>query len=177
MRAESRRLADLRDPVTVITAVGDTFAALDAELERIARVRLAAVRRLRTDGWSYDRIAAATGLSKGRVAQLSKDVQGWRTIRGRSGSCPPRRDLTGALVYRRDSDAVHIEQTSHRTPPTILYPARGIVGPAPPPRYWLGSLPNIRSAQQRTPAAFTRFGTGHASVRQPGGIGALTTHQ
>jgi len=76
MRAESRRLADLRDPVTVITAVGDTFAALDAELERIARVRLAAVRRLRTDGWSYDRIAAATGLSKGRVAQLSKDVQG-----------------------------------------------------------------------------------------------------
>jgi hypothetical protein len=40
-------------------------------LERIAAVRLTAVRRLRDDGWSYDRIAAATGLSKGRVQQLS----------------------------------------------------------------------------------------------------------
>ncbi len=73
MRAEARRLNDLHDPVTIIKATGDTFAALDNELERIARVRLAAVRKLRTSGWSYDRIAAATGLSKGRVAQLSKD--------------------------------------------------------------------------------------------------------
>jgi len=51
----------------------DRVAALDAELERIAKVRLKAVHRLRRDGWSYDRIAAVSGLSKGRVAQLSKD--------------------------------------------------------------------------------------------------------
>ena len=76
MRTESRRLADLHHPVTVIKAVGDTFAAMDTEMERIAKVRLRAVRRLRNDGWSYDRIAAATGLSKGRVAQLSKDLRG-----------------------------------------------------------------------------------------------------
>ena len=59
----------------MVRAVGDTFAALDSELERIAAVRLDAVRRLRGEGWSYDRIAAATGLSKGRVAQLSNLVR------------------------------------------------------------------------------------------------------
>jgi DNA-directed RNA polymerase specialized sigma24 family protein len=61
----------LSDPVEVCTAVGDTFAALDTELERLAEVRIAAIRQLRADGWSYDRIAAATGLSKPRVQQLS----------------------------------------------------------------------------------------------------------
>jgi hypothetical protein len=55
----------------VCTAVGDTFAALDVELERLADVRIAAIRRLRADGWSYDRIAAATGVSGPRVQQLS----------------------------------------------------------------------------------------------------------
>jgi DNA-directed RNA polymerase specialized sigma24 family protein len=59
------------DPVAVIQTVGATFAAIDVELERLAAVRLVAVRDLREDGWSYDRIAAATGLSKGRVQQLS----------------------------------------------------------------------------------------------------------
>jgi hypothetical protein len=73
MRDEAAKLSALEDEVTSIRAVGDTFAALDAELERIAKVRLRAVRRLRAQGWSYDRIAAATDLSKGRVAQLSKD--------------------------------------------------------------------------------------------------------
>jgi hypothetical protein len=73
LRTEAKRLADLGEPVVVIRAVGDAFAALDAELERIAAVRLRAVRALRRQGWSYDRIAEATGLSKGRVAQLSRD--------------------------------------------------------------------------------------------------------
>jgi DNA-directed RNA polymerase specialized sigma24 family protein len=73
MRAEAARIAKLPDPVSIIKTVGDTFAALDGELERMAAVRLSAVRRLRDDGWSYDRIAAATGLSKGRVQQLSND--------------------------------------------------------------------------------------------------------
>jgi hypothetical protein len=34
------------------------------------------VHRLPRDGRSYDRIAAVTGLSKGRVAQLSNDPRG-----------------------------------------------------------------------------------------------------
>jgi hypothetical protein len=76
LRAEAQRLEALSDPVDIVTGVGDTFAALDGELERIAKVRLKAVHRLRREGWSYDRIAAVTGLSKGRVAQLSKDPRG-----------------------------------------------------------------------------------------------------
>jgi DNA-directed RNA polymerase specialized sigma24 family protein len=76
LRAEAHRLEALTDPVDIVTGVGNTFAALDAELERLAKVRLKAVHRLRREGWSYDRIAAATGLSKGRIAQLSKDPRG-----------------------------------------------------------------------------------------------------
>jgi len=69
-------LESLADLVDIVTGVGNTFAALDAELERIAKVRLKAVHRLRHDGWSYDRIAAVSGLSKDRVARLSKDPSG-----------------------------------------------------------------------------------------------------
>jgi DNA-directed RNA polymerase specialized sigma24 family protein len=75
LRAEAERLDDGGDDVAIVRAVGDAFAALDTELERIAKVRRRAVRRLRRQGWSYDRIAEATGLSKGRVAQLSKDLR------------------------------------------------------------------------------------------------------
>jgi DNA-directed RNA polymerase specialized sigma24 family protein len=71
VRDEAKRIAGLKDPIEIITAAGDTFAGLDSELERIADIRLSAVRRLREEGWSYDRIATATGLSKGRVQQLS----------------------------------------------------------------------------------------------------------
>lgn len=73
IRAEAERLAAMPDPVLTTKAVGDLFAAIDRELDRVAKVRLKAVRELRRGGWSYDRIAAATGLSKGRVAQLVKD--------------------------------------------------------------------------------------------------------
>ena len=73
LQGEADRLGGIEDPVLAARAVGDVFAALDAELEQIARVRFAAVRALRREGWSYDRIALATGLSKGRVAQLVRD--------------------------------------------------------------------------------------------------------
>jgi len=51
---------------------------LDGELERLARPRLEAVQALRREGWSCDRIASATGLSKGQVAQLARDPRGRR---------------------------------------------------------------------------------------------------
>lgn len=76
LRQEATRLSAITDPVARIKAVGDAFAALDTELERLALVRLQAVRDLRGLGWSYDRIAAGTGLSKGRVAQLCRDDRG-----------------------------------------------------------------------------------------------------
>lgn len=73
--AERARLEESDNALSTIRAVNDSFAALDAQLERLAAVRLHAVRSLRSEGWSYDRLAAATGLSKARVAQLSRKVQ------------------------------------------------------------------------------------------------------
>ena len=64
------------------------FAAIDLELERVAKVRLKAVREMRRGGWSYNQIAEATGLSKGRVAQLVKDDRQPVAVRlgGRAGA-------------------------------------------------------------------------------------------
>ena len=72
------RLAALGEPLAVIRGVGDAFSALDGELERLARPRLEAVQALRREGWTCDRIASATGLSKGQVAQLARDPRGRR---------------------------------------------------------------------------------------------------
>jgi DNA-directed RNA polymerase specialized sigma24 family protein len=73
LREEAVRLAAIAGPVERGRAVGDVFAALDPELETLAQVRYAAVRQLRRDGWSYQAIADAMGVSKGRVAQIVKD--------------------------------------------------------------------------------------------------------
>lgn len=75
---EAQSLADLQEPLAVIAAVGDTFAALDDAVAQLALPRLRAVAQLRRQGWSYDRIAAATNLSKGRVAQLAKEARARR---------------------------------------------------------------------------------------------------
>ena len=68
------RLGDLGDDVSRIRGVSDVLATLEAEHARVNRVRLEAVRRLRTDGWSYARIGEATGLSRSRVAQLVREA-------------------------------------------------------------------------------------------------------
>ena len=72
---EAGNLRKLGDPLAVIAAVGDTFAALDDAVAQIALPRLRAIAQLRRQGWSYDRIAATTELSKGRVAQLAREAQ------------------------------------------------------------------------------------------------------
>jgi DNA-directed RNA polymerase specialized sigma24 family protein len=69
--AEVIALQEQPDPLHAIRVVGNTFAALDTELERLASLRLKAVAELKADGWGHGRIAAATGLSKSRVAQLA----------------------------------------------------------------------------------------------------------
>lgn len=73
LRAEVTRLQDIEEPQARARAVGDLFAALDTELARIAQVRYAAVREMRRQPMSYQSIADASGLSKGRVAQVLKD--------------------------------------------------------------------------------------------------------
>lgn len=75
--AEADRLAAVEGaegPVAAVRAVGDVFAALDDALLELGQPRLQAISTLRQDGWSYDRIAAAVGLSKGRVAQLVREA-------------------------------------------------------------------------------------------------------
>lgn len=72
--AEAELLEDPENPLATVTAVGDVFAALDDALAEIALPRLRAIADLRRQGWSYDRIAAATNLSKGRVAQLAREA-------------------------------------------------------------------------------------------------------
>jgi uncharacterized protein YerC len=74
LRGEATRLARVEDPLARIRAVSDTFAAMDAELARFADVRYAAIVQLRRQGWSYERLAAASGLSKARIAQLRRGV-------------------------------------------------------------------------------------------------------
>jgi hypothetical protein len=75
---EAQRVADLEEPLAVIAAVGDTFASLDDALAEVAMPRLRAIADLRRQGWSYDRIVDATHLSKGRVAQLSREARARR---------------------------------------------------------------------------------------------------
>ncbi|WP_156415598.1 helix-turn-helix domain-containing protein [Terrabacter sp. Soil811] len=85
----------MQDPIQIARAVGDFYAALDRELDRFATVRLKAVRQLRRAGWSYDRIAEATGLSKGRVQQLVSDVRqpGGRGLAGQGPTARPHEPL------------------------------------------------------------------------------------
>lgn len=73
--AHAETLAAIHDPLATIEAVGATWAALDDALAVISLPRLRAVARLRSEGWSYDRIAAATSLSKPRVAQLAREAR------------------------------------------------------------------------------------------------------
>jgi DNA-directed RNA polymerase specialized sigma24 family protein len=75
---EAQTVADLEEPLVVIGAVGDTFAALEDALGQLALPRLRAMAELRRQGWSYDRIAAATNLSKGRVARLAREARARR---------------------------------------------------------------------------------------------------
>ncbi|KQX74497.1 helix-turn-helix domain-containing protein [Aeromicrobium sp. Root472D3] len=72
---DAHALRSMVEAVDRIQAVNDFFAQLDLELEQFADVRLEAVRELRSQGWSYDRIARETGLSKARVAQLVKEIR------------------------------------------------------------------------------------------------------
>ncbi len=76
LRAEAQRLGRVDDPLEAARAVGDFFAAVDLELERVAQVRLRAVKLLREQGWSYTRIGEALGVSKQRAYQLANDKRG-----------------------------------------------------------------------------------------------------
>lgn len=73
--AEAERLGAIDDDVGTIRAVGESFNALDDAILAIGEPRLNAIARLRGEGWSYNRIIDATGLSKTRVAHLVHEAQ------------------------------------------------------------------------------------------------------
>jgi hypothetical protein len=81
LAAEADALRANDGPLERIQAVNDFYAQLDFELEQIAAVRLEAIKELRREGWSYDQLAQATGLSKTRVAQLARGMRGRRRSR------------------------------------------------------------------------------------------------
>jgi len=66
-------LSDLEDPAARVRAVNNVLAAVEEELAALAVIRIEAVLDLRRQGWSLDRIARETGLSKARVAQIARD--------------------------------------------------------------------------------------------------------
>lgn len=69
---QAHRTAATTDSATLIRTVGLILAAMGDELRRFSVMRATALTALRESGTSYDRIAARTGLSKARVAQLSR---------------------------------------------------------------------------------------------------------
>lgn len=73
--AEAARLAAVEDPVEAVQAVSEVFNALDDALEAVSEPRLRAIVELYRTHGSYGRIAAATGLSKSRVAQLYREAR------------------------------------------------------------------------------------------------------
>lgn len=69
---ERRRIVETEDPVRIVseleelrTALGLFFGELDSETPR-------AVRALRRRGWSFQRIATASGVTPARVGQLAR---------------------------------------------------------------------------------------------------------
>jgi DNA-directed RNA polymerase specialized sigma24 family protein len=68
--AEAARLDGLGDDLETIKATGQAFNALEDAILEMGEPRLRAIARLRGQGWSYNKLVAATGLSKTRVAQL-----------------------------------------------------------------------------------------------------------
>lgn len=81
--AEAVRLEDLGDDLATIRATGQVFNAFEDAILEIGEPRLRALARLRAQGWSYNRLVEATGLSKTRVAQLVREAH------------DPRHPLTG----------------------------------------------------------------------------------
>ena len=75
LRSELRRLRAKPAAVEKVRGVGDVLATLEAEYERLIALRMDAPVALRGEGLGYDAIAAATGLSRPRVAQLFRQAR------------------------------------------------------------------------------------------------------
>lgn len=75
MQAVTQEVARLPSPSQRVSAASSILESLDQEASEIQKLRLEAIADLRAEGHSYDVIASLTGLSKARVAQLSRAAQ------------------------------------------------------------------------------------------------------
>ena len=64
------------DPVAILRELEDRRSKVDRHLEDLHDESALAVRMLRRRGWSFGRIAAETGISNQRVAQLARSSLG-----------------------------------------------------------------------------------------------------
>lgn len=68
-------LDEVTDAAARMTAQSRLIVDLEAHIDRLSRDRLGEIAGLREEGWSYQRIAMRSGLSKSRVAQLSRAAE------------------------------------------------------------------------------------------------------
>lgn len=78
-QAEVARLDAVPDPLVGVLSVREALDVVDEGVAALGEVRLRRLSELRAAGWSYGRLEKATGLSKGRIGQLSRQA---RRVRG-----------------------------------------------------------------------------------------------
>lgn len=90
--AEAASARAVEGLIARIDATSDAIAAIEDAVDEIREVRLSALVALRGDGWSYDRIAAASTLSKSRVRQLAHEARDRGLLENNRVPRAPRRD-------------------------------------------------------------------------------------
>ncbi len=64
------------DEVRQLTMANDFIASLGEQRRRVALARWAPVQALQERGWSYVRIAQATGLTRNAIGQIRMEARG-----------------------------------------------------------------------------------------------------
>jgi DNA-directed RNA polymerase specialized sigma24 family protein len=74
MLNEAERIAAIADPCARLAAVTQRLAECGAEITELSKLRRDVVDALHQEGYSHARIAAAAGLSRGRIHQILHSV-------------------------------------------------------------------------------------------------------
>jgi hypothetical protein len=70
MPGEFERIAQIEDPYALLRAATERLAEAQQEVTELARLRRRLIQELHAQGMSYAQIAAAAGLSRGRIHQI-----------------------------------------------------------------------------------------------------------
>lgn len=72
MPTEAERIAAMRDPFALLKAATERLAEAQREVTELSRLRQRVITELHSQGLSYAEIAAAAGLTRGRIHQLKQ---------------------------------------------------------------------------------------------------------